>query len=193
MKFATNVKSAAMILSSGTRDEGVLLNRLENGLPKRIKYQAALTSGSYNELIGTLGSLSIVKSSRERVCSILEGSLTQAQSNTPGQNWQETEQFHYCKDFEHIEKHCPEKRRDKELPRTTHGKEEVPKTIMGAEELGQSIYVLELGVCERIFLYTEPAFWQKIEKDDLLEVVVEALNRKVLYYCIQGLLQYGLI
>lgn len=127
MKFATRLRSAAMMLPSGTIDEGFLLNRLKTGLPKRIQDQAALISGSYDEVVGKLASLSTVKNPKERVRAVVEGSHIEPKTNTPTQPWWETAQCHYCKEVGHIARHCPKKRRDKEMSKNLQGKGEAPK------------------------------------------------------------------
>ncbi|CDF32828.1 unnamed protein product [Chondrus crispus] len=66
-KFAWRLRSASLLLP-GTVDDGLLLNRLKNGLPSRLQDQAKLASGTFDEVVSRVSSLSSAQINRiERV------------------------------------------------------------------------------------------------------------------------------
>ena len=79
-KFAWCLCSAALLLP-GAVDDGLLLNRLKNGLPNRLQDQAKLVSGTFDEVVSRVSSLSTAQGNRhEAVREVREGEKAQAET-----------------------------------------------------------------------------------------------------------------
>lgn len=119
-KFAWRLRSASLLLPDVV-DDGLLLNRLKNGLPNRLQDQAKLVSGTFDEVVSRVSSLSSARNSRvESVREIREDA--QAASGQENRNSQ-VDRFahvrcHYCQKLGHISRDCEKKLKD----RTVAGK-----------------------------------------------------------------------
>ena len=102
--YASRLRSASMKLAHGSIDESTLLNRLRNGLTRRIQDQAALIPGGCDEVVSRLAALSTTQGYKENVRQVNEGT-----SETGRNRWANV-RCHFCSELGHISRHCPKKR-----------------------------------------------------------------------------------
>lgn len=114
-KFAWRLRSASLLLSD-VIDDGLLLNRLKNGLPHRLQDQAKLVSGTFDEVVSRVSTLSTAKGHRsEMVREVRENGHTKKQQ---GEIQGTADRFanircHYCQRLAHISRDCEKKKNDR--------------------------------------------------------------------------------
>ena len=119
-RFAWRLRSASLLLPD-VIDDGLLLNRLKNGLPNRLQDQAKLVSGTFDEVVSRVSTLSTAKGHRpEMVREVRENGQTKEEFNGMQLATDRFANFrcHYCQRLGHISRDCEKKRND----RFTQGK-----------------------------------------------------------------------
>lgn len=117
-KFAWRLRSASLLLPDKI-DDGLLLNRLKTGLPIRLQDHAKLVSGSFDEVVSRVSSLSSAQSSRVEVVREIK------EDRTPTDRFANV-QCHYCQNLGHISCDCEKKKSDKQYKGKEHGNREGP-------------------------------------------------------------------
>lgn len=101
--FAQRLRSASLALPTPI-DKDILLNRLKAGIPSRLRDQAHIITGSYDEVVTRLGRLSAAQMPREGVREIVEnkdGGMAERYA---------TYLCHACGKRGHIARYCTVKR-----------------------------------------------------------------------------------
>ena len=123
-KFAWRLRSASQLLSDKV-DDGLLPNRLKNGLPNRLQDQAKLISGTFDEVVSRVSSMYSARGNRlEKVCQLREDGLAKIGHvlSFSSDNRFAHVRCHYCQTLGHISRDCEKKwqteeHRDKEEER----------------------------------------------------------------------------
>ena len=114
-KFAWRLRSASLLLPDMI-DDGLLLNRLKNGLPNRLQDQPKLLSGTFDEVVSRVSSLSSAQGHRlEKICEVREDGVAKM-SHVP--SFSSDNRFahvrcHYCQNLGHISRDCEKKMADR--------------------------------------------------------------------------------
>lgn len=121
-RFAWRLRSASLLLPE-TVDDGLLLNRLKNGLPNRLQDQAKLVSGTFDEVVSRVSSLSTAQqvSRHETVREVREPNQSPTSGRTekgPAEAPSAADRFahvrcHYCQQLGHISRDCGKKKSDR--------------------------------------------------------------------------------
>lgn len=124
-RFAWRLRSAALLLPDKV-DDGLLLNRLKTGLPTRLQDQAKMFSGTFDEVVSRVASLSSAQSGRvESVREIEEGGDQSARFAHV--------RCHYCQQLGHISRECEKKKADKALTGKGQGTRQGPTGPYGKQ------------------------------------------------------------
>ena len=104
--FAQKLRSAALALPNGMTEE-IMLNRLKAGIPTRLRDQAQLITGSFDEVVSRLSRVSGAQLSRESVREISE----EKTNNTSIMDLEKKERYanylcHSCGERGHISRYC---------------------------------------------------------------------------------------
>eukprot|EP00171_Calliarthron_tuberculosum_P002217 IDg2217t1 len=101
MPYAQKLRSAALALPGGIQED-VLLNRLKAGIPGRLRDQAHLVSGTFDEVVSRLSRVSAAQMSREDIREVNEevspGSFNAPMTSNSYANYI----CHYCQVKGHI-------------------------------------------------------------------------------------------
>lgn len=110
-KFAWRLRSTSLLLPEVV-DDGLLLNRLKNGLPNRLQDQAKLVAGTFDEVVSRVSSLSSAQINRiEKVREVREEGIAKVgeDSNLLSANRFAHARCHYCQNLGHISRDCSKK------------------------------------------------------------------------------------
>ena len=114
-RYAWRLRSASLLLPEAI-DDALLLNRLRNGLPNRLQDQAKLVSGTFDEVVSRVSTLSVTKSYRSECVRGVKEHVTVA-TNEGGSkttsNHFATYRCHYCQKLGHISRDCEKKKIDR--------------------------------------------------------------------------------
>ena len=114
-RFAWRLRSASLLLPE-TIDDGLLLNRLTNGLPNRLQDQAKLVAGTFDEVVSRVSGLSSAQSNRvEKIREVRESGM---EPKKQGSIYSSSDRFahvrcHYCQKLGHISRDCEKKMSDR--------------------------------------------------------------------------------
>lgn len=105
--YETRLRSAALAIPNGI-PEDVLMNRLKAGIPLRLREQAHLVTGTYDEVATRLGRLSTAQVIRETVQEMSED--TPRSVLGVEDNRYATYLCHFCGNRRHIARDCVKKK-----------------------------------------------------------------------------------
>lgn len=113
-KYAWRLRSASLLLPD-VIDDGLLLNRLKNGLPNRLQDQAKLVSGTFDEVVCRVATLSTAKGNRsEMVREVREnGGTEKSRDGMLREDRFASFRCHYCQKLGHISRDCEKKKSDR--------------------------------------------------------------------------------
>ena len=130
-RFAWRLRSAALLLPN-TVEDGLLLIRLKSGLPTRLQDQAKLVSGTFDEVVSRVSSLSTAQITPfEKVREIREEDKQAVHDGASQSTVGAVDRFahvrcHYCQKLGHISRGCDKNKSDRIAAGKAKGEQKGP-------------------------------------------------------------------